>query len=788
MLKLKSAPLRLIVGLFWVISLTVCRQAPQVDLPPLPTRVAEQDVPGAMTPAAAREIIDARCVVCHACYDAPCQLVMSSQEGLQRGASKEAVYQADRLRPAKPSRLFVDASTTQEWRERDFFAVLQESKSDSPELLRLMLELGAANPPPKGQKLPAEVKLEIGRTLSCPTVNQFGQYVRDHPLGGMPYGTAPLSRAELVTLGAWLASGAPNGRPEPTIPLATQNTVKEWESFLNGPSLKERVVSRYLYEHWFQAHLYFETEPQGPFFRIVRSSTAPGQPIQEIATRRPYDDPGTNAFWYRLRPVTSTIVHKTHTLYPLSPAKKARLTELFFESEWSPTRFPSYEPKEASNPFIAFDEIPARSRYQYMLDNAQFFVMSFIRGPVCRGQVATNVIQDHFFVAFLNPDDDVSIIQPDFLKANQSVLDLPAEHLSQLNPSAFLGEYRRHQRKYLRSRSEAYTEAHPKGLDLGSVWNGEGENTNALLTVFRHWDNATVIEGWQGGWPKTAWIIDYPIFERIYYDLVAGFDVFGNLPHQAATRLYMDHLRMQGELNFIALLPPESRQEIHESWYIDATKSIDYRWADQPDDPQYPTGVRYEEGGEFKVQLYEQILKANAAIAGPPDALNRCKEDACPSTANQPLQKEAEDRLRWLTAVRGPWVGNMPEVTRLRIHSGSEASTWTLVRNIDHKNVAYMFHEDKRIDASKDTVTIVRGYLGSYPNFAFDVELDQLETFIAALQAVETEEEFSALVDLWGVRRTDPEFWPTMDWFYSDFREQSPTEAGLFDLARYGNY
>ena len=100
----------------------------------------------------------------------------------------------------------------------------------------------------------------------------------------------------------------------------------------------------------------------------------------------------------------------------------------------------------------------------------------------------------------------------------------------------------------------------------------------------------------------------------------------------------------------------------------------------------------------------------------------------------------------------------------------------------------YMFHEENRIDSSKDTLTIVRGYLGSYPNFAFDVDLNQLDAFIAALQAALSEDEFSALAGRWGVRRTDPQFWPTMDWFVSDFQEQSPTEAGLFDLARYGNY
>jgi len=38
--------------------------------------------------------------------------------------------------------------------------------------------------------------------------------------------------------------------------------VQAWETFLNGDSTKERLASRYLYEHLFPAHLYFDADPQ----------------------------------------------------------------------------------------------------------------------------------------------------------------------------------------------------------------------------------------------------------------------------------------------------------------------------------------------------------------------------------------------------------------------------------------------------------------------------------------------------------------------------------------------
>ena len=44
-----------------------------------------------------RPILESRCVVCHGCYDAPCQLKLSSAEGIERGANKKKVYNGARI-------------------------------------------------------------------------------------------------------------------------------------------------------------------------------------------------------------------------------------------------------------------------------------------------------------------------------------------------------------------------------------------------------------------------------------------------------------------------------------------------------------------------------------------------------------------------------------------------------------------------------------------------------------------------------------------------------------------
>jgi hypothetical protein len=124
-------------------------------------------------------------------------------------------------------------------------------------------------------------------------------------------------------------------------------------------------------------------------------------------------------------------------------------------------------------------------------------------------------------------------------------------------------------RDYLRQR---FDDSGDINLDL--VWDGERHNPNAALTAFRHFDSASVVERLVGERPQTAWLISYNLFERIHYLLVAGFDVYGNLGHQFNTRLYMDYLRMDGEFNFLMLLPRQECEKKWRHWYRDAHDKV----------------------------------------------------------------------------------------------------------------------------------------------------------------------------------------------------------------------
>jgi hypothetical protein len=782
-----AASLGLLVVTLFCLGMT-CAQPPPVELATLPDATGSEPISYLEH---VKPVLENRCVVCHGCYDAPCQLRLSSFEGLDRGATKQPVYQSSRLKAAPLTRLAIDAQTTAEWREKDFFSVLEHSGTeDSESLLLNMLALGRARPVTADTRLPDDFPLAIDRKLTCPTEAEFETYARENPLGGMPYGMAPLTNQEIGVLAAWVRQGAAPPPEAPPLPGPALAQVGQWEDFLNGTSLKQRITSRYLYEHWVFAHLYFEDLPTGPFFRILRSSTPPGTPIAEIATRRPYDDPGVGEFWYRLVPIESTIVHKTHIVYPLAETRMQRLSELFLESDWEPTKLPEYDANEGSNPFATFAEIPARSRYQFLLDDAQYFVMTFIRGPVCRGQVAVSVIEDHFFVTFLDPDIDPSIANETFFEETTDLLSLPGENESDFAIGRLWLKYNLKQRRYLAARKKFYNLQDPDGLgpSLEAIWDGDGHNRNAMLTVFRHFDNATVVKGFVGEIPKTAWVIDFPLFERIYYDLVANFDVFGNVGHQVSTRLYMDHLRMQSENIFLAFLPADQRQKIRASWYVGAERDRSYR-VNKIITMDHATQIPFETQ-DVKKELIDMILARDPAVAGPPDRLNRCGHPPCDTPKATPTEKRAQRALQRITGVTGAWVSKLPEMAFLIVRSGDQPkldASYTLVTNRAHTNVAAMFGEDKRLIPEEDTLTIVRGYLGSYPNLMFEVDADHIEIFTKTLTAIGSAADFEKLVDRWGIRRTSPRFWSTLDWIHRDAQQRNPTEAGLFDFGRYKN-
>ena len=282
-MKLASRPFRGLIG-FGLLTLTAliiaCSEIPQYPhsepaVSPQQSFAYQRDI---------KPILENRCMACHGCYDAPCQLKLTSADGVKRGASQQQVYNAMRLEDMPPTRLGTDAQSEAQWREQGFFSVLHDADQGAAagldgSLLFRMLELGQRNPLPANSRLPDEIKIGTAHSFSCPTLDTFADYAQANPHGGMPYATTGLSADEFARLSQWIAEGAVT-EPMPWQPSAAETaSIERWENFFNQTGRREQLVARYLFEHLFVAHIHFPTINGSSFYELVRSSTPPGEPV-----------------------------------------------------------------------------------------------------------------------------------------------------------------------------------------------------------------------------------------------------------------------------------------------------------------------------------------------------------------------------------------------------------------------------------------------------------------------------------------------------------------------------
>ena len=85
------------------------------------------------------------------------------------------------------------------------------------------------------------------------------------------------------------------------------------------------------------------------------------------------------------------------------------------------------------------------------------------------------------------------------------------------------------------------------------------------------------------------------------------------------------------------------------------------------------------------------------------------------------------------------------------------------------------------------TLSIIPGFIGSYPNMFFVVDESELETFVDAISVLATEDDYAQLLDAFGIRRTNPEFWRNSDTFHLAYQRLSPLEFGVLDFSRLEN-
>lgn len=127
----------------------------------------------------------------------------------------------------------------------------------------------------------------------------------------------------------------------------------------------------------------------------------------------------------------------------------------------------------------------------------------------------------------------------------------------------------------------------------------------------------------------------------------------------------------------------------------------------------------------------------------------------------------------------------------IRVHEPGapldRGAVYSLIKDKALENVAFMTRENARRLPQEDTLTVVPGFVGSYPNFFFDVAIDRLPAFVERLLAIRGDADVGELADDFGIRRGNPAFWDYADFFNRRYRRENPLTAGLFDLNRYEN-
>jgi hypothetical protein len=138
--------------------------------------------------------------------------------------------------------------------------------------------------------------------------------------------------------------------------------------------------------------------------------------------------------------------------------------------------------------------------------------------------------------------------------------------------------------------------------------------------------------------------------------------------------------------------------------------------------------------------------------------------------------------------VRGASLHWLPEDAALVVEApGAAPATFSLLRNTAHATVSQLIGERRELRPEENTLTLVPGIIGAYPNAFLRVSPAQLPALAEAIRGLKSEADYTAFAERYAVRRTAPDFWAVSDGLVDRYRRDQPLQAGVLDLNRYEN-
>ena len=736
-----------------------------------------------------------RCAVCHSCTNGPCQLNMTSYAALERGVSSTNPYKWGLTWDWYPTRVG-DNRPLSYWRGKGFRSVLPgDGVSAQDSIFFKSLELGdlnTASDDPNAGPLKTSTVRPMARAqgdldMSCPANGfEFWFFKLRHPQGGMPWGIVSDAEDHAI-LEAWALDGAPAPSPAARQAIAQPQrsafttvdpdlVIARWEAFLDGDDLRSQLVGRYIYEHSYAANIHFAENP-GEFYRVVRSRTGAPAPIDPMFTDMPHDDPGPGRVHYRLEKIDRIIEGKTHVPWHVSLADLDHMRDLFLSGSWTVDRLPGY----THNPFESFEAIPAALRSRFMLENSQMLYANLARGPICLVQDATYAVDEHFWILYIKPESDPTVLDPKlgldswapfFTKDGNLISGVPVlgdKYGEPIYREAFERTLRR---------------VKPEGLGIQDIWTGDGVDPDAWLTVHRSQisvDVQTTKDRPITGQPKSVWLITYANFERMYYNAVAQYKYWGSYIHQNDSFNWQTYTRSEAEDLWASLYPDQGyREQLRDRMNSTQGKiynelSTDYAKGRPSASPQLHT-----EG-----ELSRALLVAMGAALGPEDRLNNWPTVRPTAVAPQIASVETwEAGLRTVTNRVLPFGRFFPNVVHVRL-DGQHLYTLLSVRGYRSDKIPSRGAESSARTRETDYIVAVPGFTVYEGHMFVDLSYAQAPAFLNELAAVTDQAAWNRFSDRYKVARNSARFWPFVDWLHDWMGQHMPLRAALIELRAY---
>jgi hypothetical protein len=734
-------------------------------------------------------VLAERCAVCHACTNGPCQLNMTSFAALQRGVSSTNPYKWGLL-DGYPTRV-ADNRPLAEWRAKGFRSILPENGSAPDQsVIFQALALGDKNQPSAMSQSTwrSMAQAQNDGNLSCPA-NSFEYFFFKigNAMGGMPWALPALDAARRSVLDSWLRAGAngPSAAAQAIIANPQRTALSQmdpgalvaaWESFLDGDDLRSQLVGRYLYEHGYSANIWL-TENPGEFYRIVRSRTGAPQPIDQIETDMPQDDPGAGRVHYRLQKIDRVIEGKTHVPWELSLADLDHWRTLLLSGSWTVAALPDYSSR---NPFEVFAPIPAAARSRFMIENSRVLFAEFARGPICLVQIASWAVDEYFWIWFLKPESDPSVQTPELgLDSYASFFSKDGNLVSGV---PVLGD-KYGEPIYRQAFETTLRQWKPEGLGVQDIWTGEGTNPNAWLTVHRHQysvDVNTTMERPTTGMPRSVWLMSYANFERMYYNAVSAYKYWGSLKHQNDTFNWQSYTRTEAEDLYASLFADQGyRTELRNRFtsfggMVYNKLFTDYAEGRPSASPQYTT----------EDQVARALYASLGVAMGPEDTLNHWPNDTYPSVVAPAIASASdfEAALRTLTNRAAPFAGFLPNAVHVRL--GGE-QLYTLVAVRGYRNDKIAANEANCRQRDQDKMVAVRGFTAYEGHLFVDLPYANAAAFVSDLGAVHDQASWDQLQARYAIGRNSTQFWPFVDWLHHWQEQNLGSRAALMELRMY---